>query len=929
VETERFVGRRDQLAWLDRVVRSAEAGEPQLVVIGGDAGIGKSALMGHLADRLDETGWRVLRTACIELGTEGLPLAPLTQALRLLVEQLGADSLDPTLLHLLPEFGRAGHDRARLFELYGALLQRLGSEHPLLWIVDDLHWADRSTRELLGFLARTLRASAVLIVTAYRADDLDRSSPLRPFLAELRRVPGVHRFELPGLTRAETAELLRETLGRRPADDLVDRVHRRSGGNALMAIELALSDGGVPESLRDLLLARIDLLPETARYVVQRAAIGGRSIPHGLLAAISGLPEDELFKALRVAADQRVLLPDAGRYQFRHALLREAVVGELLPAERTRLHRICAEALEADPSLVAADAYAAELAYHWNEAGDAVKAFPALFRAADEAGRVPAYSERAQQLGRALVLWPRVPDAAAVAGTDRLGLFEAAVEAAGWSADSLQVLDLVDRAAEIADRGKEPERLAMLFGQRAMALHDLGRDGAVTAAEEALQLLPAEPVAARARVLDLLGAVFTLRGRLQQALETAEECARLAASVGEESIEIAARTTYGWALSMLGSYDESLAALQAAQRQAEAVGEQRQLVRIHLNSSVALQGLGRLQEAVDIARRGLDGAAATGLERGMGPVLSIYLASSLASIGRWDEALVVAGEGLDLDPAGMAAAALHTVRAEIAFGRGDVAAARELLALAGATTGVEITPWMLPAIRLRAEIELAEGHLDEAAATVGGALAVARERGALLDTWALVTTAARISTAIPGLRETADGLRTDSPVLAAYSAQFNAELGAATWLDVVAAWEAIGHAEHTSYAELRAAQVALSTGDRVTARDQLRSAAARCEQLGAVARLREIEVLARGGHIDLGTEPGTTPRVVRPAGLTERETEVLRLVAAGKSNKQIADELFVSAKTVSVHVSNVLAKFGVSSRGEAAAVAHRLRLFEE
>lgn len=922
----RFVGRRDTLARLDEAVRAAGAGVPQVVVIGADAGIGKSTLMAHFAGRLDAGDARILRTAAIELGTQGLPLAPVTMALRQL-QPLPEPSRE--LERLLPEYADGqGLDRARMFELFGALLRHLGGERLLVWLIDDLHWADPSTRELLGYLARSLQASRVLIVPAYRADGLDRNHPLRPFLAELRRLPGVASIDLPPFTRGETAELVKATIGPQATDELIDRVHLRSGGNAFMATELALAPaGGLPDSLRDLLNARIDQLDETTRYVVQRAAVGGRSISHPLLAAISALPAAGLFQALRQAADQRVLLPEGAGYAFRHGLVREAVLDELLPAERTSLHRVCAEALEADPALVEPERYAAELAYHWYESGDTAQALPALLKAAEEAGRIPAYAEKAQQLGRALSLWDKAPTHPA--GLDRLALFEQAIEAAGWAADPLQSLDLIDRAV---DHTADPERLAMLFGHRALALHSLDRDGALVAAEEALALLPEAPTLDRARVLDLLASVFTLRGRTAVAIETATEAAEIAARLGDRPLEAAARTTCGWALTMLGSYDEGLAALDLARLRAD--GDQRQLARVDLNLATACEAAGRYKDAVTAARIGLASARASGLLRGFGGVLAACLATALTALGRWDEALAAAADGLGLDPPGMSAAALHTVRAEIAFGRGDFAAAREELTLARSVGGgaSDLSPWNLLAVRQHAELALAEGRPDEARATIAGALAVALERGTPPHAWALVATGARIERlagvqpdSVRALEETAKALRADSPALAAYQLLFAAELSGSNWPALAAAWASIGHQQRTADAEVLAAAEALATGDRAAAADWLRSAMNRCEQLGAEPLRGQAEALARGGHIDLPTDE---PRPGRPAGLTERETEVLRLVAAGRSNKQIADELFVSAKTVSVHVSHILAKFGVASRGEAAATAHRLHLFD-
>jgi predicted ATPase len=358
-----LVGRREQLAVVEEAVRRAEAGDPQFVVVGGEAGVGKTHFMGYVADRLQETGARVLRTTCVELGGYGLPLVPVTAALRQIVEHVGTDTLRRTmpggeaLLALLPEHsaGTLEPDRlTRMSDLFAALLQRFGTDHPAVLVVDDLHRADRSSRELLGFLAHILRACRVLVLTAYRADELAQDHPLRPFLAELGRIPSVGRVELARFNRAETAELIAGVLGRRPSAALIQRIYHRSGGNAFFALELARAgDPAVlPESLRDLLLQRITDLPDQTRRLVQVAAIGDRSIPHRLLATVSTLADTELLAGIRRAVDVRILVPDGDGYAFRHPLVREAVLDGLLPVERARLHRAMAEALEADPGLV-------------------------------------------------------------------------------------------------------------------------------------------------------------------------------------------------------------------------------------------------------------------------------------------------------------------------------------------------------------------------------------------------------------------------------------------------------------------------------------------------------------------------------------------------------------------------------------------------
>jgi len=957
-----LVGRRDQLAVLEDAMRLAESGEPQFLVFGGDAGVGKTRLMDHFAERIADSDARVLRTTCVELGTHGLPLAPLIAALRQLVEQVSVEAMGrvspgvDALLQLLPEFGGTAarpEDRTRLFDVFGTLLHRLGVQHPVVWLIDDLHWADTSTRELLGFLARTLRASRVLTVLAYRADDLDRGHPLPVFLAELQRVPGVRRVALAGFSRAEIAELLSEAFPDRVCDDLVDRVYRRSAGNALYALELGQADSAdaLPDSLRGLLLRRVEQLPDNARYVVARAAVGGRRIPHGLLAATTGMSEVDLLAALRAAADARILLPDGAGYVYRHHLVRDAVAAELLPVERALLHQRFAEALEADPGLVAPDRFAAEIAYHWYEAGAAARALPALLRAAEAAERMGGHTEQAQMLDRALRLWPGVPAADRPSGADQAGLFESAIAAATWAGDYHQALDLIDRAQAAPDLLADLGRAAMLFAHRGMLLHNLHRDGAMPAVEQSLRLLPAAPGRERARVLELLGPALVLLGHLDQARSVAEEAVRLAADQGDLDLELSARSTLGWALTQAGAHAEAVEMLQATLGLVQGDHGTWQLARVYLNLGEALHELGRYGPAVDVARTGLAIARAAGVERPLGALFYVSLASSLTAAGHWDDVEATVSRGLELDPPATCVTAFHAARTEIALARGDLETARAELSLAAALTGqpAHAAAWTPTLTRQKAELAMRQSRIEDARRTVAEALPVALDRGTPAQAWELLVTAARVETlaqmrahAMSGsadgearteeLRTAASGLPASTPVLCAYAAEFAAEVNetARSWPQVVAAWDLVGHAYRAACARLRAARTAVKAGDRAGARDWLEAAADRADQLGAKGLLEEVRLLARTAHIELPGRSATAGDAdpLRRLGLTDREAEVLRLVAAGRSNRQIAEQLFISAKTVSVHVSNVLAKFGVASRGEAAAAAHRLGLYD-
>ncbi|TDC42439.1 helix-turn-helix transcriptional regulator [Micromonospora sp. KC213] len=957
-----FVGRRKQLALIDEAVGLAHTGEPQFVVFGGEVGIGKTRLMRHVADRLAESGMRILSSACIELGVEGLPLAPVTAVLRDLVHELGEAALPAllpgadALLGLLPELGApepAPSSQAQMFDLFAALLRRLSAERPVLLVIDDLQWADRSTRDLLGYLARAMRAARVLTVMAYRTDDLDRRHPLRPFLAELERLRGVRRSELAGFSRAEIAELVAGLRAAPAARPLIDEVYRRSGGNALFAEELALADGvgEVPDSLRDLLLHRVEQLPPSALRVVRLAAVGGRRVPHRLLAATAGLDEVQLLDALRAATAVQVLSATVDGYEFQHGLLREMTAADLLPAERARLHRRYAEAIEADPALVPADRLAAQIAHHWDGAGEDHKALPALVRSAEVAGSIHARAEQAQIIERTLDLWPRVPDAQRLSGHDRLDLFETAVAAATWAGEDARALGLIDRALAEIDQAREPGRTAKLLAHRGMTLHHLDRDGALTSVAEAVRLLPTVPPGIRASVLDLVAVVYALRGHPGPARDAAEEAARLAAELGDVDVAVNARTTLGWVLCQLGAYDESLATLRAAGDLAERHDDLVRVARAQLNIAEALHHLGHYPSMIVAAQAGLEAAYRSGVSRTLGALLAAQLCAALAAVGRWDDAESTSSTALDMDPPDVFGAALYALRAEIALARGETGAVREQMSLARTLLSPvsHPGPTALAVTRLEAEIALVENRIDDARAAITAALPTATGTGLALHAWPLVTIGVRIETharmrarvnsrsdtgggAVDALRAVADQLPTHTPLFRAYAAQFAAEIGvpATSWPDVVADWDAVGSPYPAARARLRAAEAALGVGDRRAARRWLLAAVEQADHLGAETLSEQVRLLARSSKLplDAQAEPRTRPGDLERFGLTDREVEVLHLVAEGRSNRQIGEQLFISAKTVSVHVSNILTKLGVNSRGEASATAHRLHLLD-
>jgi predicted ATPase len=369
-----FIGRADELAQLDAALVDAVGAKAGTVLIGGDAGVGKSRLVQEFTRQAQAVGARLLAGSCIELRGGGLPYGPFAEALRRLAQELEAepmsDALAPAqrdlerLLHvsrqspegLLDTFdGRS--EQVQLFALLLELLDHLGDMAPVVLVIEDLHWADQSTLDLLTFLVKSMRRERLLVVATYRTDELRPHHLLRPVLGELDRDMATSHIELRPFEREELDALVEALLDPAPSAETLDRVFRQSEGNAFFAEELVsagISDVGVrlPRRLRDVVMTRVDTLSEEAKDTLRIAAAAGGQVKHELLSAVSELPEPLLLKALREAVVQSIIVvdPTSETYSFRHALAREAVYSDLLPGERVQLHGRLAQALAEDPS---------------------------------------------------------------------------------------------------------------------------------------------------------------------------------------------------------------------------------------------------------------------------------------------------------------------------------------------------------------------------------------------------------------------------------------------------------------------------------------------------------------------------------------------------------------------------------------------------
>jgi DNA-binding CsgD family transcriptional regulator len=994
-----FVGRGEELQRLQAVLGDARSGTVGAVIVGGEAGVGKTRLLAEVRASAESAGMRFLGGACVDLGDGARPYDPFVAALRPWLKTLAPEDFGrivgparSAVRQLIPDLEAGGEDetpseaptsagQSTLYLQVLGLIERIAADRATVIALEDLHWSDRSTRDMLLFLARNLGHGRVVLIGTYRTDELSERHPFLALLAELGRSGHVQRIELAPFTPHEVRDQLAGILGKPPDRAVVARLHARGGGNAFFTEELlAVEQRGEPRlglTLRETLLARVGGLSTASRDVLRVVAVAGQAARHDVLAIVTHLEPAQLTAALREAIDRHLLLAGVDEVmQFRHGLVREAVYDELLPGERLALHAAVAGAIEAVHAGHDIDAaVAAELAHHWYEARDAGRALPAMVRAGRAAERMFAFGNAFAHYHLALSLWPA--DTPTVEGMTRHDLRMRAAEAAALTGAYHRAIELVQAALD-DDAAAEPGATPTGALLERLAVYHLGSgnpDAAQPVARRAIELLPAEPPSvALAQVQGILAHALGLQCYFGESDRLAGEALATARTVGSAEAEIRALGCLGRNAAAVGDAESGVRTLRQALTLARSVGDFTGAAEISIELALALHWAGALDEACRVADAAIAESGRWGAE-GLGSALRAIRGVSAFRLGRWAEADEWIAGALERDARGSPGVLAHGARALLDLGRGKLDSAAEHLetvllmcrsftATAYGWTDLYSSMALLSIARgrpseaidsvreslarsaeperdvhmrvchrlaIRAAADLAEAArpLGDAAG-LAEALAIGREFDRRLDRHA------QLVRALPGGGD--PHLALDVALGKAELSRLMGRSSASAWATAAAAADELQHPHDAAYSRFRQAEaLLLARGSRAAAQAAALEAHRIAGDLGADPLQRDIERLAVRSRLDLGSRPAPPEQALEaplgrravPFKLTQRERDVLERLTLGRTNREIATELFISEKTASVHVSNIKSKLGASGRAEIAAIAVRLGLVPE
>ena len=929
-----------------------------------------------MLDGLPQPEALVVRAQCVDLGDPGLPYLAMVDLVRGIQAVAVADPEVASVLDRLPvvatltdpkSAGEAPVDESRrlqLFDAVAALLAGVGRVRgPVVVIVEDLQWVDASSADFLRFLLSRMASERVMVVATVRTDGLAARPRARRLLSELGRLPSVQRLDLAPFDEAEVAEYLARLDGGDHDPEAAAKVFRLTRGNpyyvqTLVAAGLGHGSGvheGLPRALADLLVGRLDGLPGDARTVVRAASVAVHAVPDRLLRLVVGLADDAMDKALRVAVAEGLLTPDGAGYSFAHDLLRGAVYDDLLPGERERLHAAHAAGLEAG---IVGPAPPAEVAHHFAEAQDPPKVLVWSIRAAEEAMRVLAPGEALGHLERALAQWPNVDDASSLAGASNGRVAVQAARAAGFAGEPSRAIEWASGAIQLCDADQDgPGRVQARAELVRQLLTTGASDQAVRPAEEAVRLAEAAEVDLSSTALAhvVLARVLLSARRTDEARLQAERALVEARTAGLPGLEVEALTATAFIDEIDGDPKAAAEGLAMALRLARAEGELAAELRAHYSLASLHYYNGDVSGALPVLGAAMTRVTETGLRwSNPGVELRLLQAVALYVSGELDGSLQAA-QAPESRPPDVAAARLAAVSCYAAVAKGLPDAQRRLTGLrdswdvdpqvalvAGGCEADRLT-WEGDFAAAVAIAERAQTHLDTVAGEgmYGGlwlsALALAaladdasscRQRRDEAGVAASLRQGEALLQRVERIVQGGHGRPGDlGPEGRAWHARALAEHARLRGEPAVEQWQqtldafGYGHVYEQARCHWRLAEALIAAGDRATARTHAQAAAASAEQMQAGPLQRAVAATMRGARL-------AGPATGGDSVLTGREREVLALVAEGLTNREIGKRLFISEKTASVHLSNLMAKLNVSSRTEAVTVAHRRGLLD-
>ncbi len=921
-----LVGRAGTLAEVQSDLRNTGPGGTAAVFVTGESGVGKSRLLRETAAAMRTSGMAVLSGLCLDIG-DASPLHPVLRALR------SHDQVTPTV---------GADDAGALLDRVSSSLRAVAAGRRLLLVLDDLQWADRSTRQLLLYLLAGLGDIELSVLAAVRAEALHGAHPLRRVLAELRRLRSVRVVDLAPLDSTQTLELVTAIAGGTIELEDAERVFKRSGGNPFVVEELArdLRDGRVElsDTLREIFLSRVDELPVNAHAVVRAVATGVEPVEHAILAQVVRLPEDQLLEAIRAGVAHRFLAHAPEGYRLRHRLVAEILDQEVLPAEAAAVHRRYAEAFEAASG---ADDYT-RLAHHWQLAGEPTRALPSVVAAARAAEALYGFTEAHRYWALALQL---TTDSA----PERTELLAHAAESAHRCGEHLRALS---RLAELTTRPDAPGQ-GDLHLRRARYLAAAGRF-AQAESEYELALQASDSTGPqRASAAAYLAELLVQLARYADANTRAREALDQAEVNGSTADLVRASAALGFSAAFREDPDAGLGVIRHAVEIAERSGHPDDIGCAYLHLAELLAGpLNNVEEGVLVARRGAQRLATLGVGRNYQTRLLAVAGNGLFRIGQWAEADAVLRTAMSHRPSGADAVELLLARCRLWVGFGDVdAAQRDLDAVATMLAGGGARH-VLPMLTLRAGLAMWQRQHAQARAAVQRGLtetrsddlvllgvlawhglraeAEAHSDGEPVDPAAIRRLTAVVDRMTQGVGTAAIPVRA---VVDGYLDLCAAELSRIEdrhdpepWIRVSNAWDRRRHPYPAAYARLRQAEAVLQRkGRRSTAITALRQAYATATAMGAKPFAAEIVALAQRFRVTLVDQEQPVPAADSAAGtelggLTSREREVLAAVAEGLTNREIGERLYISERTVGVHVGHIFDKLQVRTRVQASRV---------